>query len=325
MELHKDFRFRSVSGTVPQPPASNLLGPLGMLKGTWKGRGFNQIWRPFHAKPPAPANQDRFLELNETLETLEFTEIPGDIPNRGLVQDDINVHALRYLQQIQDAHVVGSDGNLAGIHVEPGFWLHVPSTTDPAEPTSTVARLATIPHGTSLVAQGTAFAPISTFPPIANHPISIKPFPIGNPGAPIDFPEQTLTNPSAFRTSLDDVPNVTQDMVNNPATALLLGLQGKNVISTVTLTISTNPTTPVTPLPPGIVLPGSGLSNIAFLQGIANRPNAQSAQMDAIFWIETIQDSDGKIYLQLQYQQIVLLNFNTLSWPHVSVATLIKQ
>jgi hypothetical protein len=139
MDLRKDFRFRSVSGTVPQPPASNLLGPLGMLKGVWKGRGFNQIWRPFHVDPtaippqPPPTDpaipQDRFLELNETLETLEFVEIPGDVPNRGLVQPDINVHALRYLQQVQDAHVVGSDGNLAGLHVEPGFWIHVPSTT----------------------------------------------------------------------------------------------------------------------------------------------------------------------------------------------------
>jgi hypothetical protein len=209
--------------------------------------------------------------------------------------------------------------------VEPGFWIHVPSTTDPAEPTSTVARLANIPHGTSLVAQGTALTPVSSAPPIAAHPVSIKPFPINNPGAPINFPEQTLANPSDFRTGADDIPNVTQAMVDNPAEVLVLGLQGKNVISTVTLTISTNPATPFTPLPPGITLPGSGLSNITFLQGIGGKPNAQSAQMDAIFWIETIQDPDGKIYFQLQYQQIVLLNFNNLSWPHVSVATLIKQ
>jgi hypothetical protein len=29
-------------------------------------------------------------------------------------------------------------------------------------------------------------------------------------------------------------------------------------------------------------------------------------------------------YLQLQYTQTVLLNFLGLSWPHVSVATLLK-
>jgi hypothetical protein len=50
-----------------------------------------------------------------------------------------------------------------------------------------------------------------------------------------------------------------------------------------------------------------------------------AAQMDAIFWIETLQESDGAIKHQLQYSQKVTLNFNGLSWPHVSVATLIKQ
>ena len=114
-------------------------------------------------------------------------------------------------------------------------------------------------------------------------------------------------------------------MVDNPAEALVLGLQGKNVISTVTLVISTDPTAFPLPLPPGTNLPGSGLSNIAFLEGLGAGPNARAASMQAIFWIETIQDPNGQIYFQLQYQQVVLLNFNTLSWPHVSVATLIKQ
>jgi hypothetical protein len=33
-----------------------------------------------------PADQDRFLELNLTQETLRFEEIPGAIPNRGLLR-----------------------------------------------------------------------------------------------------------------------------------------------------------------------------------------------------------------------------------------------
>jgi hypothetical protein len=82
---------------------------------------------------------------------------------------------------------------------------------------------------------------------------------------------------------------------------------------------------PSPPLPPGTNFPGSGLSNISFLQGTAAGPNARTALMQAIFWIETIEDSAGRFYLQLQYQQLVVLNFNNLSWPHVSVATLIKQ
>ena len=108
----------------------------------WKGRGFNQIWRPFHG------TQDRFLELNETIETLEFEAIPGDIPNRGLLEADINLHGVRYLQQIKDAHVLGPNGKLAGIHIEPGIWLSTPPTTNPLDP-ATVARMASIPHGTT--------------------------------------------------------------------------------------------------------------------------------------------------------------------------------
>lgn len=332
MDLKAEFRFRAVSGKPPaQLPASNQLGPLSMLKGVWKGRGFNQIWRPFEKA----SGSDRFLELNETLETLEFVEIPGDIPNRGLIQADINIHALRYLQQVQDAHVVDSSGNRAGIHVEPGLWVHVPKTSGPAEPIS-VARLANIPHGISLLAQGVALPAINSAPPFA--PINLTPFPIGAPlppppqppPPPPAFQELNLSIPSDFRTSPDDIPNVTQDMVNNPARVLELGVSGKNVVSTATLVVSTSPTAfpiPSPPMPGGLNLPGSGLANITFLQGLPppGEPNAQAAQMQAIFWIETIEDSDGRFYMQLQYQQVVLLNFNTLSWPHVSVATLIKQ
>jgi len=311
MELRKEFRFTSVSGHVPPPPVSNLLGPLAALSGTWKGQGFNQIWRPFQG---GPAGQDRFLELNQTIETLQFEEIPGDIPNRGLLQADINLHGLTYLQQVQDANVVGPNGELAGIHVEPGIWVTVPPTTNPQEPT-TVARLANIPHGTSLVAQGTALSPLSGPPPIKA--VSITPFQINPPHNLVPFPESNLSIATQFRTDPGDIPNVTQQMVDNPNTVLTLGLQGKTVISTVTLQISTTSLNP--PNTDG------GTSNIAFLQGAAGGPNARAAQMDAFFWIETLQEPNGQIKHQLQYSQIVLLNFNGLSWPHVSVATLIKQ
>jgi len=42
------------------------------------------------------------LELNRTNEILTFKEIPGTIRNRGLLQDDIDMFGLWYLQQIQD-------------------------------------------------------------------------------------------------------------------------------------------------------------------------------------------------------------------------------
>ena len=62
---------------------------------------------------------------------------------------DINMYGLTYLQQISEA----STG--AGLHIEPGIWATVPHTTDPNEPAS-VVRMASIPHGTVILAQGVA-------------------------------------------------------------------------------------------------------------------------------------------------------------------------
>ena len=99
----------------------------------------------------------------------------------------------------------------------------------------------------------------------------------------------------------------------NPNIVLAQGIVGKNIVSTTTLKISTIDLNPPSS--------GGGTANIAFLQGTAGGPNAQSVQVDATFWIETIQEANGVIKHQLQYTQTVLLNFNNLSWPHVSVAS----
>jgi hypothetical protein len=305
MQVLEHFLLTSVSGRILAP---NPLGPLVDLPGTWIGTGFNQIWRPFHG------SQDRFLELNETIENLQFDPIPGDIPNRGFLQQDINLAGIRYLQQIQDAHVLGPNGKLAGIHIEPGIWLNIPQTTNPQDPT-TVARLANIPHGTSIVAQGTSFPEIDHAP--AFTAASITPFTIAPPNTPIQFPEVHLEVASQFRTPAGDIPNVTQAMVDNPNVVLATGIAGKNIVRTTTFKISTMDLNPPSS--------GGGTANIAFLQGAAGGPNAQSVKVDATFWIETIKEPDGSTKLQLQYTQSVLLNFNGLSWPHVSVATLIKQ
>lgn len=313
MNIVNDFSMAGIDrGQLLQdsaPPLINPLGALTDLNGTWVGTGFNQIWRPFHGA------QDRFLQLNLTLETLQFDNIPGAIPNRGLLQADINLFAVRYLQQIQDANVKGADGKAAGIHIEPGLWLTVPATSNPQE-VGTIARLATIPHGTSILCQGTAVttpgAPVFT-------PASITPFTIALPNSPIAFPETNLGIPSAFRTPPADIVGVTQAMVNNPNVVLATGIAGKNIVSTTTLKVSTS-----TALvhPPST---GGGTSNIAFLDGAAGGPNARSVQVDSTFWIEQVMLASGAMQLQLQYSQRVLLDFNGLSWPHVSVATLIKQ
>ena len=71
---------------------------------------------------------------------------------------------------------------------------------------------------------------------------------------------------------------------------------------------------------------GVGTNNTAFLRGAGGGPNANAAQVFATFWIETVKGAPGQPdFLQLQYTQTVILNFNGLSWPHVTVGTLRKK
>jgi len=52
------------------------------------------------------------------------------------------------------------------------------------------------------------------------------------------------------------------------------------------------------------------------------RPNADAAHVVATFWLQTLAgDTEPK---RLRYSQTVLLNFNGLGWPHITVATLTK-
>jgi len=276
------------------------LGPLAGLAGNWTGRGFNVIWRPH---PLKPSGQDRFLELNVTSEQLDFGPALRNIPNRGLLQPNISLAGLNYLQQISDANLNAPQ------HFEPGLWVAVPQTSDPKEPT-TVARLASIPHGTAILVQGTA-STANGAPTIPG--VSIKPFSIGHPAQTIDFPEQTLATATQFRTSGTGLTGVTQQMVNNPNSVLHSAIAGQQIKATTTLQVASR----------DAALPGGGTSNIAFLTGAKDGPNAVTARVTATFWLETLQaDTQPR---QLQYSQLVLLNFNGLSWPHVTVGTLQKQ
>src|SRR5215831_12260119 len=150
MESAADFVFGPLP-PIEEPAglaeaAADTLGPLAGLAGNWTGQGFNVIWRPH---PLKPSGQDRFLELNVTSEQLDFGPALKDIPNRGLLQPNISLAGLNYLQQIADANTNTNQ------HFEPGVWVTVPKTSDPQEP-RTVARLASIPHGTTILVQGTA-------------------------------------------------------------------------------------------------------------------------------------------------------------------------
>lgn len=305
MDFDSRFAFRPLSNLtrIERPDkllfAGDPLGPLAQLRGKWQGTGFNTIWRPLF--DPQFPNQGHFLELNLTVETLEFADIPGEIPNRGKFQQDLIMYGLHYMQMVSDNH-----GN--GLHLEPGVWLNIPATTDPLEP-ATVARLGSIPHGTSIVAQGLASSE-------ARAPgfqvADITPFVIGHPDQKNPFPESNLSIATQFRSSPDLIQGVTQAMVDNPNSVLADAISGQRILNTTNLIITTE-SEPVI---------GGGTANTAFLKGGASGPNADAVRMTAIFWIEQVDDGSGGSFLQLQYTQTVMLDFGRFTWPHVSVATL---
>jgi hypothetical protein len=339
------------------------LGAIASFTGTFKGTGFNTIFRPqdFAVTPtplpnPTHGPDDNILELNLTEETLSFSSALGSIPNRGMVQGDVFLNGIPYLQTIND---VSDPAQPVGIHFEPGVWLSVPPTTAPAEG-ATLVRMASIPHGTTIEAQGTSFT-VAGGPVIK--PVDITPFPIGNPGGPFRFPSQDVNDTGTFRvpqdlTSFIAAGTITQAILDNPNLIIKNRADAQNITSTTVIVINTNPEDP---------LFGGGTDNIEFLLGdkTATAPNANAIQMTAIFWIETVSEqitvpacspdqpvivqgstgagnpvasfavtpvteitADTQIdvtYTQIQYTQTVFLNFNGLTWPHVSVATLVPN
>lgn len=310
--LHQSSLALQIARPIQNNPFLNSitsanLGPLHSLVGNWVGTGFNTIWRPHQP------GVDHVLQLNVTAEKLVFEVIDGPIPNRGMVQGDINLFGLTYVQKISDTNT----GD--GIHVEPGIWAVVPSTTNPNEVAS-VVRMASIPHGTTLLAQGVPTTNVGapTIPPV-----DITPFSIAG-GTIVPFPAETNLSlasinriPSAAQPQTPALLHpITQAMVNNPNSVLTGAISGQTILSTTTLSISTmaHKTGLLTPV-------GGGTNNIAFLQGGVGGPNAEAVEVNATFWIETVAGASAN-FLQLQYSQTVFLNFNGLSWPHVSVATL---
>lgn len=360
VQIPADFVINQVPeqpGVAPPAPVdiAPALGPLTAFTGTFIGRGFNSIFRPQNSATPTQLptpqpNSDNILELNLTIESLSFQDPLGAVPNRGEVEGDIFLNGVPYLQTISD---VTDPKNTTPIHLEPGLWVIVPATQHPAEADATFARMASIPHGTTINAQGTTLH-VNGGPRI--DPVDITPFPIGNPGSRIRFPSQTATDNATARIpqDLSIAPALTQALLDDPNSMLRDHIAGMNIIATDVLFIDTQSST----------VPGGGTDNIGFLAGDnGSGPNANAVQMTAIFWIETVQvdipvapmkaGETQKVsptvpagapaptfavtsasavpvqrtvtvtYPQIQYTQNVSLNFATLTWPHVSVATLV--
>ena len=371
IELPSDFFFGELRPDPSKPAPAAVpppLGPLAAFTGDFAGNGFNTLFRPDSAatptvlpiNPPPSPPHDNILELNLTSETLSFSKSLGSVPNRGTdTQPDAFLNGIPYVQQINDITIHGES---TPIHFEPGLWMHVPQTVVP-NIAATVTRMASIPHGTTIDAQGLITDPQPGRPNIGH--VDITPIVIAT-GQPVNpkFPSQTATNGITLRIPQDLTPfstRITQVMLDDPNSLLRDHISQQNILTTTTIFISTNPAAP---------LFGGGTDNIAFLLGQLQipppNPNADAVQMTAVFWIQVVQEvlripfytvGSPPLFLkakasipgqrvarfsvtppidiefpgrditvtftQIQYSQNVTLNFKGLSWPHVSVNTLV--
>ncbi|KAI9694905.1 MAG: hypothetical protein M1822_000521 [Bathelium mastoideum] len=383
-------------------PRAGPLFPLEQFKGAYAGNGFNLIFRPrangpdskcLDGLPIQPGDNsgpdDNILVLNLTTEQVSFGGTLGDIPNRGLRKEpDIRLSGLPYLQTVQD-HTFPATGRCdhpkkIDIHFEPGVWLNVPPASFHNGKAS-VVRMASIPHGTTINAQG--FAPkrdpktvtggVTGGPDIGV--IDTTPFDIGKPEDPKArkngiFISMNETTQESFRIPQDletfgsyGSGTITTEIIKNPNLVLLNAITDLDITETITFEVSTGH--------PESTLNGGGTTNISFLQGVQNpitstvmnSPTAHAASMTAKYWIERVMykvvvpeklppntqlllrptmpaDSTAPTPvfsittgpggnptrkeitvpgIQIQTSQTVLLNFMTLSWPHVSVSTLV--
>jgi hypothetical protein len=298
------------------------LGVLNDLKGTWVGPGFNLIELPNrNLDKDGPKSKDKFtLMLNNTSETLTFSDIEGEIINRGNAQGDIKYLGLHYLQQVIDVNLPQGQN---GIHLETGLFLNLPAGTNPKVGPS-IARLGSIPHGDSLLAQGDSF--VVAGGPKFNIPFGADPTPF----TILDGKRKNNTGEEYLSILTNAVPpvGIIKEAIMNPNILLENAIKGQNIIETTVILLDANPIDGVSNVPPSAT-PVGGITNIPFIT-----VNANATTLTAVFWLEKVQEPNGNIFLQLQYTQTVILDFpvfghtgevEQIKWPHIVVATLRKQ
>jgi hypothetical protein len=370
--------FKNTGPYVPprfqQGPITTALnlGPLASLQGSWRGGGFNAIWRPDNPESePVGGMTKRFLELNVTSETFDFHVIPGVVPNRGLApQTDLSLYGLHYLQRVSDADPQPFSTAGQALHIEPGLFMNVPASENP-EHHASIVRMASIPHGVTVMMQGRtpssvpvagpppipdvfplpefpAFAPSIPPPPAPPLPVvaaskatdgdGILPvnLPVQQPPIEHAIPEVTLPNDTPGSQSNGPYTGfIPQRYVDDPNTVLREAIAHQHILGHITIHLDSRAV-------------HREISNIPFLGNLDNAfntPFAANAFVEsarATFWIEWVSIPhypridrqpcpeareiepywpEGT-YLQLQYSQVVILVFNKVRWPHVTVATL---
>jgi hypothetical protein len=289
-------RTRHVPLSLETPEAVAALGPLAGLVGTWSGIGWNLI--------AVPNGKGGFqLLINEIDETITFTPIEALVPNRSNGGGTMLLAGVQYDIKVTDAGDGPNKGNL--LHAENGMWLWptnmaptpgADTATDEVFTRKTVVRLASIPHGNSLVAIG-PFETIAGPPVIPD--ISSLPTPLN--GAVFNYTD-AYTMPVG-----DFIPSA-------PNAFLQDAIKEQVITSTLQLSVTTSDDV------------DGGIVNIPFI-----RQYADAKSLESTFWLETVKDHvTGESSLQLQYSQTVDIYFHKhfdetpglIKWPHVTVNTL---
>jgi hypothetical protein len=282
-------------GSAPPPyvsaPAPYVsLGFLSNLPGRWVGEGMNMVQLP-NFDSPTPSNY-RVL-VSRTREAFEFDAISGAVANRGsalFLNNFSNGQRDLYYAGVTYFQNVCDYYTGEGLHVEPGLFLNIPATAVNPNHNATVVRMASIPHGDTIHCEANTLLvqPQPSFDPINTTPTG----PIASFVTPV--------------TAAQCPQGITPDQVVNPSLYLQQQIAGQNIVNTIVIEVTSQ-------------VEGK-VSNIPFV-----KKNANVVSIDAIFWIETVQNPDGSTFLQLQYSQTVNLSFLGSIFPHVSVATLRKQ
>ncbi len=325
--------MRNVTGVTPDMDSQTVLqlGPLAPLVGKWegKGTGWNMIALPFKdtVNPKIPFR----ILMNQYDEKLNFSTVGDKIPNRGRTEDQ-EVATLDYQQVVTqiDAEDFPHSG-LAGpagsdIHHEPGLWIHV-KDGQPTINGINIARLASVPHGNSVLATGTA-KQVDGMPEI----LGISALPFGR----FESIGQTSPDEYDFRDPNDEYLSPYKHYIDNPYMGKVTGVplfpgftprdmnqilnfanKGVDIVKTTVLNVDST-------------REHGGIKNMPFVQR-----EAEPVSMRSTFWLQQLKEKDkyGNPKLRLQYSQVVMLDFfdnredqmpGRAQWPHISINTLEK-
>ena len=266
--------------------------------------------------PQATAPNGFILKNIPYYEVMTFSAIQGKVANRaGTYEQD--AYTIFYSQRVFFAE--GPQANKL-VHAENGSWLHqvtapqgqgplntapyipsppAPNPIPPQDPTRTLVKQVSVPHGNSILALGSAayFAGAPTIP-VAN-------------ALPIDAPESFRI---PYGTDIPENPNINPNIVLQVALDSLAS-QGIAVTNTTALTVDTD---------------NQGLvANTPFMKQNSNVPRFQNT-----FWLEQL--SNGQH--MLQYTQNITLEYpiesaganrakktvTTYKFPHITANTLFK-